>query len=216
MENDKENSIVPTLKSGSGVGSGLEASSRNQIFAKNLVLRRNKLRYTQQKLSDLSSVKLRTIQNYEKGYKPKGDNIIALAEALECSLDWLLMDKGPEPGPPDKEKQVGKTESLYNKVEAPCVGDRMVEYNADVDEFGRAVAGLKEIFDSRDPVLIPAIQANIHAFQRSVRQERQIQQQADEITALKKENSNTRALIEAIEKRLPAPPEDEYTEKKAM
>jgi hypothetical protein len=51
MENNKNNTTVPALKSGSGFGSGLEASSRNQIFAKNLVLRRNQLHYTQQKLS---------------------------------------------------------------------------------------------------------------------------------------------------------------------
>ena len=39
------------------------------------------------------------------------------------------MDRGPEPGPPGMEKQIDKAEPLYNKVEAPGVGDQMVEYN---------------------------------------------------------------------------------------
>ena len=40
---------------------------------------------------------------------------------------------GPEPEPPGTEKQIDKAKPLYNKVETPGVGDRMVEYNADVD-----------------------------------------------------------------------------------
>ncbi|MCK4528638.1 helix-turn-helix domain-containing protein [candidate division WOR-3 bacterium] len=122
--------MVSVLKSGSGKSSDLALEVGTAIFAKNLVSRRNSLQYTQQKLSDLSGVKLRTIQNYEKGSRPKGDNTIALAKVLDCSLDWLLMDMGPEPEPPGTEKQIDKTEPLYNKVEAPGVGDRMVEYNA--------------------------------------------------------------------------------------
>jgi transcriptional regulator with XRE-family HTH domain len=216
MANNKENSVVPASKSGSGSGSGLKASSRNQIFAKKLKERRELFGFTQVELAEKIGSNKGTIQNYESGSLPKGDYVITLAKVLDCSLDWLLMDKGPEPGPPGEEKQIDKTEPLYNKVETPGVGDRMVEYNAGVDAFGKAVAGLKEIFDSRDPVLIPAIQANIHAFQISVRRERHIQQQSNEITALKKENTNIKARLEAIEKRLPAPPKDENTEKKVM
>jgi transcriptional regulator with XRE-family HTH domain len=214
MANNKENSVVPASKSGSGSGSGLKASSRNQIFAKKLKERRELFGFTQVELAEKIGSNKGTIQNYESGSLPKGDYVITLAEVLECSLDWLLMDKGLKPEPPDKEKQVGETEPLYNKVETPGVGDRMVEYNADVDEFGRAVAGLKEIFDSRDPVLIPAIQANIHAFQISVRRERHIQRQSDKTTRLEKENVSIKARLEAIEKRLP--PANENTEKKVM
>jgi len=214
MENNKENNVVPALKSGSGVGSGVEVSSRNQIFTKNLVARRNQLQYTQQKLSDLTGVKLRTIQNYEKGGKPKGDNILALAEVLECSLDWLLLDKGPEPDPPGEEKQIDKPGPLYNKVKTPDthINDQCVEYSSGADEFGKAVAGLKEIFDSRDPVLIPAIQANIHAFQVSVRREHYIQQQTSKINALEKECDDLRTRLEAIENRLFTQPEGENTD----
>ena len=207
--------MVPTLKIGSDKSSDLASKVGTAIFAKNFKKRRNDLGYSQQKISNLTGVGLKTIQNYEAGSLPKGDYAIALAEVLDCSLDWLLMDKGPEPEPPGEEKQIDKPEPLYNKVEAPGVGDQMVEYGGGVDDFGKAVAGLKEIFDSQDPVLIPAIQANIHAFQISVRRERQLKQQAKEITALKNENTNTKARLEAIEKRLKEIPE-ENIEKKAM
>lgn len=135
MENNKEKNVVPALKLDSGFGSGIKASSRNQIFTKNIVLRRNELHYSQQKLSDITGVKLRTIQNYEGGSKPKAENCIAIAEGLKCSLDWLMLNKGPEPGPPGEEKQIDRPAPLYNKVEAPVagVGDRMVEYSAGMD-----------------------------------------------------------------------------------
>ncbi len=54
-----------------------------------------------------------------------------------------------------------------------------------MDDFGKAASGLKEIFDSGDPLLIPTIQANIHAFQISVRREAHIQEQTKEINDLK-------------------------------
>jgi transcriptional regulator with XRE-family HTH domain len=217
MENNKENNAVPTLKAGSGKSSGLALKvGTNITLGKTIKKRRKELGITQVKLAKMVGVSETTIQNWEAGTWPKGDYAIALAKALDCSLDWLLMDKGPEPGPPSMEKQIDKPEPLYNKVEAQGVGVSEVEYDGRVDDFGKAVAGLREIFDSRDPVLIPAIQANIHAFQISVRRERHIQQQSEEITALKKENTNIKARLEALEKRLPGPPKDENTEKKVM
>lgn len=203
MDNDKENNIVPALKIGSGSGSGQKPSSRNHIFTKNLVLRRKELQYTQQKLSDLTGIKVRTIQNYEKGSRPKGDNIITLAETLKCSLDWLCMNKGPDPEPPDGEKQIDKSKPLYSKVEIlnMHVAAPGVEYNADVDDFGKAATGLKEIFDSGDPVLIPAIRANIHAFQISVRREAHIQEQTKEINDLKQRMESLERYIKDGDRR---------------
>ena len=89
--------------------------------------------YSQQKISNLTGIGLKTIQNYESGSYPKGDYAIALAEVLECSLDWLLMDKGPAPDPSGGEKQIDKPEPLYNKVEIPGVSDGVVKYSAGID-----------------------------------------------------------------------------------
>lgn len=141
---------------------------------------------------------------------------------------WLMENRGepflgarekyPEVCGPEGTRQeaIDKKSHIYNKEDAPGVNDKMVEYGAGVDEFGKAVAGLREIFDSQDPVLIPAIQANIHAFKISVRRERQVQQQTNKINALEKECDNLKTRLEAIENRLSAPPEGENTEKKAM
>jgi len=110
MEDDKKNITVPTHNEQFRHGSDLEGSSRNHIFTKNMVSRRNQLQYTQQKLSDLTGIKLRTIQNYEKGQQPKGYNAVAIAEALKCSLDWLLIGKGPEPPGPGEDYKAGENE----------------------------------------------------------------------------------------------------------
>ena len=78
-----------------------------------MVSRRKQLKYTQQKLSDLSGVKLRTIQNYENGQSPKSENVVAIAEALECSLDWLLLGRG-EPDP--KQPQTAPTKPIEIEI----------------------------------------------------------------------------------------------------
>ena len=64
---------------------------------------------------------------------------------------------------------------------AGVVAESVSEYNTDKDDFGKAVSGLKEIFDSGDPVVITAIQANMHALQISPRREAQISEQSKEI-----------------------------------
>ena len=188
MENNKENSVVPASKSGSGFGSGLEASSRNQIFAKKLKERRELFGLTQVELAEKIGSNKGTIQNYESGSLPKGDYAIALANILECSLDWLLMDKGPEPESPGKEKQIDKPEPLYNKVEVPGVSDEVVRYSAGMD--------LKDKLIRSQEKLIREL-------------EDRCRRQADKISALK-------ASLEAIEKRLSGQAKDENTEKKVM
>lgn len=188
MGNNDYNDMVPAVNGGSGAGSGAEVSSRNLSFGKKLRERRELFGFTQVGLANKLGCDKGTIQNWEAGSLPKGDYAIALAELLECSLDWLLMNSGPKPGPPGREKQTDKPGPLYNKVEAldMYVAAPGVEYNDGLDDFGRAVSGLKDIFNSGDPVLIPAIQANIHAFQISVRRETHIQEQTKEISDLKK------------------------------
>ena len=212
MENNKENNAVPTLKAGSGKSSDLAVEvGTNIALRKTIKKRRKELDITQVELGKMVGVSETTIQNWEAGTWPKGKYIVTLAEALKCSTDYLLTNKGET----EIKKQVAP---LYNKEDdlIDRGAEQVAEYGGGVDDFGKAAAGLKEIFDSRDPVLIPAIQANIRAFRISVRRERHIQQQADEITALKNENTNIKARLEAVEKRLPGPPKDEHTEKKVM
>ena len=44
----------------------------------------------------MTGVSNTTLQNYESGQYPKGEHAIALAQALTCSLDWLLVGKEEE------------------------------------------------------------------------------------------------------------------------
>lgn len=54
-----------------------------------------------------------------------------------------------------------------------------------IDPAVQAMADIKEIFDSGDPILIPAIQANLHAFKRALLRERQFEQILKENEELK-------------------------------
>ena len=169
---------------------------------------------TNETLAQIMGVNKGTVSNYRTmKTTPKREFVEKFYDKFNIDKDWFLNGRGePFPGARERWPEVcGPEKDLIERVAEP-----VAEYGGRVDDFGKAVAGLREIFDSRDPVLIPAIQANIHAFQRSVRQERHIQQQADEITALKKENTSIKARLEAIEKRLPQTPNDESTEKKVM
>ena len=155
-----------------------------------------------------------TYQRYEHGYHPNRNNLKKIIWFYDCNEGWLLTGEGE---PFDNQETIDKKRVTYNKEGAAdiCVAEQR-KHGTGVDEFGQAVAGLKEIFDSHDPVLIPAIQANIHAFQISVRRKHHVQQQSDEITALKKENTNINTRLEAIEKRLAQTTKTENTEKKVM
>lgn len=133
MEDNKENTTISTRNEQFRPGSDPERSGRNQIFTQNMVSRRNQLQYTQKKLSDLTGIKLRTIQNYEKGSRPKGDNAIAIAKALKCSLDWLLLGEGPEPPDPGEEKQ--ETESAEVGQALPVPGPEVEYKTVKTEEF---------------------------------------------------------------------------------
>jgi len=176
----------------------------------------------------LSNIKLGKKLGYSKeiinNYKqlrntPNAQFIENLCKEFNVNPVWILTGRG--------ERYIDtKTVPIYKEEEisalhvpAPGAG-----YNTDVDvdEFGKAVSGLKEIFDSRDPVLIPAIQANIHAFQISARRECQVQQQTNEIKDLRKECEELKERVAALEGRLeetlPAPdsPDAEPIKKQAM
>ena len=61
------------------------------VLAANIKRYRGSLNYTQQKLSNLSGVKLTTLQKYERGIRTNPDfgNIYLLARALEVSTKDL-------------------------------------------------------------------------------------------------------------------------------
>jgi len=82
-------------------------------------------------------------------------------------------------------------------VKQPSEPAYTAERNAGIDPFARAVAGLREIYDSADPVLIPAIESNIIAFQVAVRRDKEIQAQRREIDNLKKRVTDLETTLTA-------------------
>ena len=65
----------------------------SRVFAQRLRQRREALGLHKQDMANKVGVSLTTIQQYEKGQMPKGEFAVRLAEALDCSLDWLLAGK---------------------------------------------------------------------------------------------------------------------------
>ncbi len=132
-----------------------------------------------------------SIQNYETGDRtPKGDVLQALQKEFSVSIDWLLTGRG-EPYVREADAggfEDGGVEGLDGEGLNGPTGEYEIEGRkfrvsdferqyapqAVSDPFTRAISAVREIFDSGDPVLIHVLQANLHAFQHSARQSRQI------------------------------------------
>lgn len=64
-----------------------------QIFGDNMRNRRKKLHLTQGKLAEMMNVALLTIQNWENCRRwPQAENVMSLAEHLQCHPSDLFMD----------------------------------------------------------------------------------------------------------------------------
>ena len=126
----------------------------------------------------------------QNAYPDLVDIVWFIRDDVEEPSSWF---GGDEDGPHGKTKEAkvnGKQFTLINHELK-----RHSDFPSEPD-FGDAVEGLREIYDSRDPVLIPAIEANIRAFRTSSRRERQIQQQQAQIRQI---NDKCDGLIERIE-----------------
>lgn len=74
-------------------------ASPASAFAARLRQRRAQLGLRKPDLAAAVGVSLTTIQQYENGQFPRGELAVRLADALRCTLDWLLAGRGdPENG----------------------------------------------------------------------------------------------------------------------
>ena len=137
-----------------------------------------------------------TYQYYERGERDVPSEVLYKLITYGVKPDWLLTGEG-EMIRKDKKKPP-KVEKSGIDMAAPGTG-----YNAD-SSFKKAAYGLKEIFDSGDSVLIPAVLAGVHAFQISVRRKAQIDEQTNEINNLRKECDALKKRFNSIEKRIMA------------
>jgi phage repressor protein C with HTH and peptisase S24 domain len=80
----------------SDMASELESYSRKpEDIGSRIRAARDAANLSQTALSRKVGVSATTIQNYESGKFPKGEFAISLANALGCTLDWLLAGRGP-------------------------------------------------------------------------------------------------------------------------
>lgn len=123
---------------------------------------------------------LRTYQHYESGgRRPDPDILKTISKKYNVTIDWLL--KGPD-------YTVNYNISKNNKVSESSpdsFSTLSLETPPSLNGSGiepslQAMSDIKEIFDSGDPILIPAIQANLNAFKRALLRERQFAQVIDE------------------------------------
>jgi transcriptional regulator with XRE-family HTH domain len=81
---------APTSNSSLNLDSDFDKKSWNQEFGHRLRKAREKCGLNQVELSKKIGVNKNTIQNYESGGRPRGDYLVAIADVLNCSTDWLL------------------------------------------------------------------------------------------------------------------------------
>lgn len=119
------------------------------------------------------------------------EELSAFCRTENISINWLLYNEGP--------MTIGKEypQSLadpprFSVAEIPPVYEQRQN---GIDPYLQAIADVKEIFDSEDPILIPAIQANLHAFKRAVKREQQFSQ-------ILKENEDLRSRMSSLEANL--------------
>jgi len=177
----------------------------DNILGDNLKAFRKRFNLTQVEYANKLGITNGYVSDLEKNKAVPSESLIRNIETIfQINRNWLLTGEGEmfrkESEDPYIYKGGGgdkKNTPLYNNAPGDDI-DRL----PGVDEFAYAVAGLKEIFDSRDPVLLPAIQANIRAFQISVRRERQIYKQEKEIGVLKEECKDLKARLSALEEKI--------------
>ena len=123
---------------------------------------------------------------------PGAKSLEAIHRVFGVDINWLLTGEG---------------EPYINKDRNVVGVHQVAEHAADYagghgsDPFADAVSGLKEIFDSRDPILIPALEANIRAFRISARREKQLNNQAAEIKALHSECDDLKKRLATLEEK---------------
>lgn len=137
------------------------------------------------------------ISKYEDGSRtPDKDKLIIIANLGNISLDELLTDDfnmicehRRDYGQPVTVPPIHSAAALIPIPENTQPG---------IDSAIQAMADIKEIIDSGDPVLVPAIKANLHAFKRALYRERQIVQILEENKDLKKRMQNLEFLCKDI------------------
>jgi len=168
----------------------------------------------QREVAEEAGISISSYQQAEKGIVPGRAVLSALSEYFKVPVEYLkngeinhvLKETPPyqrgKPELQDGEGLYGKTH--HHEVEGAHL--TVTEFKpADGQAQGplrAAMEGLGEILESNDPILIPAIQANIRAFQLSARRERHNAQQAHQIVQQSNEIKALKERLDTLEKKL--------------
>ena len=129
----------------------------------------------------------------ENGVVPGRNVLDKLAKYYKVSVDYLL-------GKEEKTEGLsGKARTMHYKED---IRDMWSDQAKNSERLAHAMAGLSEIYDSNDSILIPTIEANIRAFQLSARREHQNQQQQDQIKKLESKCEELLKRLEDLEEKL--------------
>ena len=150
------------------------------------------------KSKSMATAKMRNSMPYEE--------LTSFCDKEKISLNWLLFGTGPKTLADVSFVGIKEHITDYNHkgAEPPrhpaAVFMPVPDLNVPpgVDPAIQAMADIKEIFDSGDPILIPAIQANLHAFKRALLRERQFEQILKENEELKSRISKLEMLYEDL------------------
>jgi len=134
-----------------------------------------------------------TIQRYEQYNNiPKGDILQRIYEQFNVNIHWLLTGEG-EPFPEEKDVDavfVRNQKEVYSvEYKTQTTGDPLIQ----------AIAGLKQIFDSKNAVLIQTLTLNIAAFQMAAKSETKILDQERRIASLERQLQNLTKQIQELQ-----------------
>ena len=148
-------------------------------------LRKNKMLEQKEAAIEIGIV-YETYQKYEYGNHPNRKNIDKIVSYYNCNRAWLLTGSGE---PYQEEK------SIRN------IREKSYPTAIDTSMRNQAVNDILEIFDSGDPILIPAIQANLIAFRRAIERERQFAEIHEENKQIRIENNELKERLKILEEK---------------
>lgn len=154
----------------------MEFAERLVRLRLNLPLRNAKA-VEKKEVAEEAGVSVASYSQAENGIIPGEKVLIKIARYFNVSEDYLL--RGQE-----EDSQPGL-----------AVAEGPSQYEASAEAL--AIQKVIEIMRSNDPVFVPAIQANLRAFQAAIRKDHQLSEQASEIKSLKAELKAIRAKFEA-------------------
>jgi len=159
-------------------------------FGRRLKKLRENAKLKQTDAARMIGISYSALQNNEAGQYPNQNNLQKYINFYKCSKDWLLTGHGSAYQGPDESTETGKVDEPF------------LEYHAGGDDFGRAVSGLKKIFDSGDPILTATSMAGIHIFETSLNMKAQIEEQTKKIDDLQKECDDLKERINSLERHI--------------